>query len=191
MEKFKFKKHVNSTLINLKFTAFFNLFADQGQTEVTTSNNGKYINIVNLLTLNSFTNIAARYSMYKITGISLTVTPIHDELSIANHASSVPVYFGIFPTETNIVKTVYEIAEKDDFFMVHPQSPVQHTWTFPDNYMEDTPDGLGIWIPIDSQTQQSGQISFSSYYPGLAFTTNKTLYQVQIDIHISFRDRKV
>lgn len=190
MEKFKYKKHVNSSLINLKFTAFFNLFADQGQTQVLTSNNGTHINIVNLLTLNSFTTVAAKYTMYKITGISLTVTPIHNELSIANNAASVPVYFGIYPTETNVVKNITDIVEKDNFFMVCPQSQSKRTWTFLDNYMEDTPDGLGIWISIDSQSQQTGQISFSSFTPGGIFTINKTLYQVQIDIHVSFRDRK-
>lgn len=136
---------------------------------------------------------ASKYLMYKITSITVTVSPIHDETTLINGASSVPVYIAIFPTLLNTLRSNTEITEKDDTFLAFPKvtSVQSHTFYFDDHYLESENGGFGIWLQNDFILTAPGQISFSNFPLGGTFEADKALYQVEYDFNISFRHRRV
>jgi len=122
----------------------------------------------------------------------VSAAPVHGTTDLGNGATSVPVYVGIFPTQTNAVKSLSDVTDKEDTFKACPNvtTTQDHFWNFNDGYLETTDGGFGIWLPSQTMQVQTGQISFTNYSVGGQFENTKILYQLQYDFYISFRARK-
>jgi len=179
--------------INARCTTAINLYAISGNLSLVNDTAFNFNNIRDLIvSCPCWNELSGNYLMYKITGITVSISPVHDGSDLVNGAISVPAYIGIFPTSTNAIKTLSEIIDKDDSIKVCPSTDNirDQYWNFPDGYLESTNGGLGVWVSIQSIYTQLGQICFTNYSLGGAFSNTKLLYQVQYDIHVSFRGRR-
>jgi len=150
-----------------------------------------YLNYAYILGANpAFASQTANFMRYKITGVSITCTPVFTETGLHSAwglTGVAPLYFQQYPIITSTTVGT-EVSYSDNNLMVKPLSLTQTKyWSYKSNYLVGSGNGVGVWNQTNAAGIQQGQIALSG--PSWAGTCSasivmyacRTILYVQLD----------
>jgi len=112
----------------------------------------------------AFISQCSNYTKYKITGCSLTCTPIFSETGIntAFTTNGIPIiYAQQYPTITGTPISL-ETATSDNNMMIKPLSLTQSKyWSYKSNYLIGLGNGVGVWNQSNNYSLQQGEFAIT------------------------------
>lgn len=174
-----------------EYSIYFN--TNTGGTEVFTTAGVRYVSIgAEFSNSHTWINLAPQFLKYKITGLSVRVTPIHDDTAVFNYAVSVPINLAFYPGYSATTVSSVEVMANDKALRVEPNltTPQTKYWRFPDKYFESSGTGFGLWTSTASIGSQVGQLSVGNNTPTTTWAITKVLYSARISLYVVFGQRK-
>lgn len=150
-----------------------------------------YLNFAAVLAANpAFVSQATNFMKYKITGVSLSVTPCWTETSMnAAFTNGIPVIFAQQYPIANTSSIGDEVIYSDNNMMIKPMSLTQTKfWSYKNNFLIGSGNGVGVWNQTNAISLQQGQISVrtpNNFGSGNTSGGNVTLYFIRIALYVT------
>lgn len=148
----------------------------------------RYMNYSFILQSNpAFASQATNFMKYKITGVSVTCTPVFTETGL--HAAwgttgIAPLYIQQYPMVTSTA-IGNEVSFSDNNLMVKPLSLTQSKfWNYKNNYLIGLGNGVGVWNQTNNVNLQQGQIALSGPTWSGSCGTNIVMYACRIILYV-------
>jgi len=148
----------------------------------------RYMNYSFILATNpAFASQATNFMRYKITGVSITCTPVFTEtgLNAAWGSTGVsPLFMQQYPIITSTAIGT-EVSYSDNNLMVKPLSLTQSKyWSYKNNYLIGLGNGVGVWNQTNNVSQQQGQIALSGASWSGTLSANIVMYSCRIVLYV-------
>lgn len=148
----------------------------------------RYMNYAFILASNpAFASQATNFMRYKITGVSVTCTPVFTETSLDSawgNTGVSPLFIQQYPIITSTAIGT-EVSYSDNNLMVKPMSLTQSKyWSYKNNYLIGLGNGVGVWNQTNNVSQQQGQIALSGASWSGNLATNIVMYGCRIVLYV-------
>ena len=159
--------------------------------QLTTTN--KFIDIATILGgETTFTEMAARFSMYRINGIKIEARSIFQPNSATNLEHMI-FWVGFFPSVTGSYIGAQQVSNYDKSLLTSTnQTLMSRKMTFYNNYFEGTgAGGYGTWNSVSTVSQMTGSIQISCNAARVAFLATASLIHLRIILNITFKEKQL
>ena len=188
----KLYKNINSSSLSINVES-------NNRIEHTTSNSrfasnlNQYLDIAAILGAETtFTEMASRFSMYRINGIKFEARSIFEPNSTTN-LDHVIFWVGFFPSVTSSYVGGIVVSNYDkSLIMSTNQSLMSRKMTFYNNYFEGTgAGGYGTWNSVSTVSQMTGSIQISTNAMRTPFLATASLFHLRIILNITFKEKQL
>ena len=157
------------------------------------SNTLSYVNVFTMLNAEtSFTEMASRFSMYRINGLKIEARSVFEPSSGTNLEHQV-LWMGFFPSTTSVYIGLSPVSNYDkSLIMATTQTLMSRKQTFYNNFFEGTGGGgFGTWNSVGSVSNLVGSIQISGTTPRVAFGTTTSVVHVRFIWNITFKEKQL
>jgi len=164
-----------------------------GTTAVLQSNGLAYINVADQLNNETtFTEMAARFSMYRINGLKIEARSVFEPSSGSNTEHQV-IWIGFFPSFTSNYIGVNQVTNYDKSLIISStQTLMSRKQTFYNNYFEGTGGGgYGTWNSVSSVSNLIGSIQVAGTTARTAFSATTSIVHVRFIWNITFKEKQL
>lgn len=188
----KLYKNINSSSLSINVES-------NNRIEHTTSNSRfasntlQYLDIATILGgETTFTEMASRFSMYRINGIKLEARSIFEPNSTTN-LEHVVFWVGFFPSVTASYIGGTAVSNYDKALITSTnQTLMSRKMTFYNNYFEGTgAGGYGTWNSVSTVSQMTGSIQIVTNAMRTAFLATASLFHLRIILNITFKEKQL
>ena len=140
----------------------------------------------------TFTEMAARFSMYRINGIKIEARSIFEPSSGTNLEHMI-FWVGFFPSVTTSYIGSNAVANYDKSLITSTNQPLMsRKMTFYNNYFEGTgAGGYGTWNSVSTVSQMTGSIHIACNAPRVAFLSNSSLIHLRVILNVTFKEKQL
>lgn len=156
-------------------------------------NLNKYINVADIFGADTtFTEMAARFSMYRINGVKIEMRSIFNPNSATNIDHQV-AYIGFFPSVTGSHIGNNQVANYDKSVIASTnQVLMSRKQTFYQNFFEGSGGGgYGTWNSVSTYSQIPGSLQVAVTSPRQAFLATASLFHVRLMFSVTFKEKQL
>lgn len=156
-----------------------------------TSNQYKDVAVI-LAAETTFTEMASRFSMYRINGLKVECRTVFEPASSTNLEHQV-IWIGFFPSVTGSYIGGNQISNYDKSLITSTnQVLMSRKQTFYNNYFEGSgAGGYGTWNSVTTYSQLPGSIQIAVATPRTAFLATASLFHVRFIFNITFKEKQL
>ena len=157
------------------------------------SPNNQYIDVAAMLAgETTFTEMAARFSMYRINGLKIEARAIFEPSSNTNLEHQV-VWLGFFPSVTGSYIGSNQVMNYDKSLITSTnQTLMSRKMTFYNNYFEGSGGGgYGTWNSVTTYSQIPGSIQIAVTTPRSSFVVTSSLIHVRFIFNVTFKEKQL
>lgn len=188
----KLYKNINSSSLSINVESN-NRIEHTSSTYRFASNTNQYLDIATILGAETtFTEMAARFSMYRINGIKIEARSIF-EPSVSTNPEHVIFWVGFFPSVTSSYIGGTSVSNYDKSLITSTnQILMSRKMTFYNNYFEGTgAGGYGTWNSVSTVSQMTGSIQIATNAMRIPFAGTASLFHLRIILNITFKEKQL
>lgn len=192
--KMKMYKNPNASLftINVEYGTRVQ-YNNGGSTAVLQSNGLAYVNVADQLNAEtSFTEMASRFSMYRINGLKIEARSVF-EPSTGSSPEHQVIWIGFFPSFTSNYIGVNQVTNYDKSLIISStQTLMSRKQTFYNNFFEGTGGGgYGTWNSVYSVSNLVGSIQVAGTAARSSFLATTSIVHVRFIWNITFKEKQL
>jgi len=153
----------------------------------------KYVDIATLFASETtFTEMASRFSMYRINGIKIEARSLFEPHANTNLEHMI-FWVGFFPSLTGSYVGASAVSNYDKSLITSTnQTLMSRKMTFYNNYFEGTgAGGYGTWNSVSTVSQMTGSIQVATNAPRVAFLGTASLIHLRIILNVTFKEKQL
>lgn len=186
-----YKKSIGLTsdknLERIKCESFITVRAINGGQYFVNQNSNVIWNTTEIQNTFTWIQLHSDFFKYKITGIAIRASPVHDDSDLADSACNFPMNVAFYPQYASYGVPAVEVMNNDNAFRVEPNisTPQTKYWHFPDGYFESSATGYGVWTATTSISSQIGELAIGNNPPFNNFGIDKSCYNLRVTYYIT------
>jgi len=164
-----------------------------GSTAVLQSNSLGYLSVADMLNNEiTFTEMAARFSMYRINGLKIEARSVFEPSSGTNIEHQV-IWIAFFPSTTSSYIGVNQVINYDKSLVIATtQTLMSRKQTFYNNFFEGTGGGgYGTWNSVGAVSNLVGSIQVAGTTPRATFSATTSMLHVRFIWNITFKEKQL
>lgn len=168
-------------------------FNSSGSIAVLQSNSLSFLSVADQLNAEvSFTEMSARFSMYRINGLKIEARSVFEPSSSTNLEHQV-IWIAFFPSTTSSYIGANQVINYDKSLIIATtQTLMSRKQTFYNNFFEGTGGGgYGTWNSVGSVSNLVGSIQIAGTTPRTSFVTTTSMVHVRFIWNITFKEKQL